>query len=286
MHPHVLHLNGIDLCAQAFGRRGDPALLLIGGASSAMDWWETAFCERLAQGGRFVIRYDLRDTGQSTHWPAGAPGYAFGDLVDDAAALLDHWHLPSAHIAAISMGSAVAVTLALKQPARVSSLVLMATSPTGPGTPENGLPPMAPALRERFARPAPEPDWTDRAAVVEYLIDLQRAFAGTLGVDEAHVRPLVEHIVARSRDMAATMANHWRLTGDDEPLRPRLREIAAPTLVIQGRDDPLFPLGHGEAMAREIPGARLLAVPGMGHEIPPRPTWDLVIPAMLRHTAK
>ena len=87
--PKLVSANGVDLCVQTFGEAGDPAILLIGGAESSMDWWEDGFCELLASGRRFVIRYDLRDTGQSVSYEPGAPGYDGSDLVADAVGLLD-----------------------------------------------------------------------------------------------------------------------------------------------------------------------------------------------------
>ena len=85
----IATVNGVELCFEAFGESGDPAILLVAGMASPMDWWEVPFCERLAAGGRFVVRYDLRDTGRSTTCPPGAPDYTFSDLIEDANGLLD-----------------------------------------------------------------------------------------------------------------------------------------------------------------------------------------------------
>ncbi|HST66512.1 MAG TPA: alpha/beta hydrolase, partial [Mycobacteriales bacterium] len=94
----------VELCAQTFGRPGDPAVLLIAGVGSSMDWWEDGFCTALADGGRFVIRYDARDTGQSVHYPVGAPDYGSRELVGDAVALLDRYGVGSACVLGISSG--------------------------------------------------------------------------------------------------------------------------------------------------------------------------------------
>jgi pimeloyl-ACP methyl ester carboxylesterase len=99
------------------------------------------------------------------------------------------------------------------------------------------------------------------------------------------VRALVGRIVDRTVNIASSMTNHWLLEGG-ESVRPRLGEIRAPTLVLQGTEDPLFPYGHGEALTAEIPGARLLPLKGVGHEMPPRPLWDPVVAAILDHTAE
>jgi len=267
------------------GDRRDPAVLLISGAGGPMDWWEDEFCHRLAAGGRFVIRYDSRDTGQSVTYPAGDPRYTVTDLAADAVGVLDALGLRSAHLAGISMGGALAQRVAVDHPDRVDSLVLIATSPAGPGGPNNpDLPPMSEQLQAYFAAPAAPPDWSDRAGVVDCLVDSQRRFAAAQYFDEADIRRLAERIVDRSTDMAASLTNHWLMDGGG-PVRPRLAEVSAPTLVIHGTADPLFPYGHAEALAREIPHAGLLPLPGVGHQMPPRAVWDTVIPAILRHTS-
>jgi pimeloyl-ACP methyl ester carboxylesterase len=273
--------NGVELCVQTFGDPESPAILLIGGAASSMDWWEDEFCERLASGPRFVIRYDLRDTGQSVSYEPGAPQYGGLDLVADAVGVLDAFRVARAHVVGISMGGGIAQRLALDHADRVASLTLIATSPGGPD-----LPAMSDELASHFAQPAPEPDWSDRAAVIDYIVEGERPFAGSHQVGEESVRALVGRIVDRTVNIASSMTNHWILEGGGEPMRPRLGEITAPTLVLHGTEDPLFPYGHAEALAAEIPGARLLPLEGVGHEVPPRPVWDKVVAAMLDHTAE
>jgi len=275
----IIEVNGVDLCVDATGDATDPAILLIGGMGASMDWWEEEFCRRLAAGGRFVIRYDHRDTGRSVSYPAGAPGYTGADLAADAAGVLDAFGRRSAHLAGISMGGALAQQVALAHPDRVDSLVLISTSPAVPCGSE--LPPMSEELRAYFATKVPLPDWTERAAVIDYLVGYERRLEGAEYFDEAHVRALAARIVDRTTDMAASMMNH-ALAEEGELARGRLDEIAAPTLVIHGTADPLFPFGHGEALAREIPRAELLPLQGVGHQMPPRPYWASVITAMLR----
>ena len=161
----------------------------------------------------------------------------------------------------------------------------MSTSPGGPGGPDNpDLPPMSPELASAFDEPDPPPDWSDRDAVIDYLVEGQRPFAGSLQFDEEGLRTLLGRIVDRTVDIEASMTNHWILESG-EPMRPRLGEITAPTLVFHGTDDPLFPYGHAEALTAAIPGARLVPLEGVGHEMPPRAVWDQVIAAVLNHTA-
>jgi pimeloyl-ACP methyl ester carboxylesterase len=283
--PTMVAANGVDLCVQTFGDPATPAILLIGGAASSMDWWPEELCERLARGPRLVIRYDLRDTGQSSSYEPGAPSYGQLDLVEDAVGLLDALGITRAHLVGISMGGGIAQGLALDHADRVASMTLLSTSPGGPGGPANpDLPPMSDTLALQFAHPPPEPDWSDRAAVIDFIVEGQRPFRGSLPFDEQGLRALAATIVDRTATIASSMSNHWIIDGG-EPVRPRLGEIAAPTLVLHGTEDPLFPLAHGEALAREIPGARLLPLEGVGHEVPPPPVWDQVVEAILDHTA-
>ncbi len=279
----MVQANGVGLCIETFGDANDPALLLIGGAAASMDWWEDDFCERLAAGNRFVIRYDARDTGRSVNYPPGEPGYTFRDLAADALGILDALDIEKAHIAGISMGGGIAQLLALEYPDRVATLTLFSTSPVNL---ENAdLPPMSSDLEAMFSEPSPQPDWSDRAAVIDYMTEGERAFGGSIPFDEAHVRDIAGHIFDRTNTIASTMTNHWIIDGGD-PVKGRLGQVAALTLVMHGTEDPLFPYEHAEALAREVPGARLVPLEGAGHQYPPMAAWDVVIPALLQHTAK
>ena len=111
--PTTLLVNGVELCAQTFGDPAGPAILLIAGAASSMDWWDDELCERLAAGPRFVIRYDLRDTGQSVTYPPGAPEYDGSDLTADAVGVLDALGIERAHIVGMSSGGGMGQELAL-----------------------------------------------------------------------------------------------------------------------------------------------------------------------------
>ena len=204
--PRIIEVNGVGLCVDTTGDAADPAILLIGGMGASMDWWEEEFCRRLAAGGRFVIRYDHRDTGQSVSYPAGAPGYTGADLAADVAGVLDAFGRRSAQLAGLSMGGALAQQVALAHPDRVDSLVLFSTSPAVPVRSE--LPPMSEDLRAWFAAQVLWPDWAERAAVIDYLTGYERRLESAEYFDEAHVRALVTRIVDRTRNMAASMMNH------------------------------------------------------------------------------
>ena len=285
MAPRIVHANGADLCVETFGDPTAPTLLLIAGSAQSMDWWYDGFCERLAAGPRHVIRYDTRDTGASVSYPPGAPGYTGADLIADAVGVLDALGVERAHVLGLSAGGGMAQELALQHPERVASLTLLATSPALPGAADRPpLPPSSEAVRKRYAEPLPEPDWSDREAVIDYLIEDERPYRGIHPVDERERRALVARIVDRTTNIASSMRNVW-LIDEPDTGAARLDQIAVPTLVVHGTYDPAFPIEHGEALAREIPGARLLRVDGMGHEVPPKAVWHVVVPALLEHTA-
>jgi pimeloyl-ACP methyl ester carboxylesterase len=277
----TLVANGVGICAETFGDPADPAQLLIMGASAPMEWWDDEFCERLADGGRYVIRYDHRDTGESVSYEPGAPGYTGADLTADAVGLLDALDLERVHLVGISMGGGIAQEIALDHPDRVASLTLLSTSPAVPGTAPRNLPSMAAEARARFAA-IQTPDWSDREAVIDYIVALERACAGSIPFDEGRFRAYAERVVDRTTNIESALSNH-DVMESGPAAKGSLEEISAATLVIHGTEDPMFPLPHGQALAEEIPNARLLTLEGAGHELP-RQTWDLVVPAILEHT--
>jgi pimeloyl-ACP methyl ester carboxylesterase len=280
MTERMIEANGVELCTEPFGDPDHAPLLLIMGSGASMLWWEEGFCRLLADGGRFVIRYDHRDTGRSVTYEPGRPGYTSADLVADACGVLDAYDIPLAHLVGVSAGGALAQLVALGNPDRVSSLVLNSTSPALSG--DRDLPPPT-AEFGRFVSSAAV-DWSDAESVVDYLVGYSRMLAGgQRPFAEAPMRSLVRHDVERARDFAAAQ-NHDVLP-DGEVVIGSLSSIAAPTLVIHGTADPMFPIEHGEALAREIPGARLLRLEGAGHGID-RADWETLAGAILAHTAE
>jgi len=284
MAERMLPVGDATLCAETFGTAGDPAVLLLGGAASSMDFWETDFCASLAEAGRFVIRYDNRDTGRSTNYPAGEPGYTGAALTSDAIGVLDALGIGRAHLVGVSMGGGVSQELAVTHPDRVASITVIATSPAL-ARPAGAapLPPPAERIQALFTAAPPAPDWTDRAAAIDRLVADLAIFAGPVTISPAEARQLVSHAYDRTIDVAASQTNHWILEGG-QPAPGGLADITVPTLVLHGTDDPFFPFPHGEALAREIPGARLVPMPGVGHEYPPRQVWPTVLPAIIAHT--
>ena len=273
-----IEANGVELCTEPFGDPADPPILLVMGIGASMLWWEEPFCRMLADGGRFVIRYDHRDTGRSVTYEPGSPGYTGDDLVADAAGVLDAYGIPAAHLVGVSAGGAFAQLLALDFADRVLSLVLISTSPAVPGDRE--LPPPTEEF-SRFASTA-HVDWSDAESVVEYLVAYSRVLAGgQRPFDETAARELARREVERARSFAAAQ-NHDAIPNGQRP-RAAALSIDVPTLVIHGTADPMFPLDHGEALAAEIPGARLLALDRAGHGLD-RADWETVSQAILEHT--
>jgi pimeloyl-ACP methyl ester carboxylesterase len=263
----------VELCTETFGAPTDPSVLLIMGASASMDHWPRDFCERLAAAGRHVIRFDHRDTGQSPTDPPGKPSYTGDDLAADPLRILDRLGVERAHVVGMSMGGALAQVIAVEHPERLLSLTLMSTSAMFPGLPDPS---------ERLSQVPPEPDWADRAATIDYLLEVQRLYAGSHAFDEQEERETLGRVYDRTRNLASG-ANHYLVEGADLP-RERLHEIRVPVLVIHGTADPLFPLPHGEALAAAIPGARLLVIDGLGHEVP-RWACDEIVPAIVEITS-
>lgn len=275
--------DGAHICAEVIGDRGDPALLLIAGATWSMDWWDDELCRRLAHRGRLVIRYDHRDTGRSTNCPAGSPDYTGTDLVTDAVAVLDALHLDRAHVVGLSMGGGIAQRMALEHRSRVATLTLISTSPVGPGN--DGLPPPSPEIQETFSVEEPEPDWTDRDSVVEHILAGERPYAGPGNLDEPRLRALAGRVFDRTTDMAASMTNHFLLEDGHVPRSgPDSQVGEIPTLVIHGTADPMFPIEHGRALARTWTGARLIELHDVGHQLPPPHTWDLIVDELIEHS--
>ena len=279
MAERTIEANGVQLCTESFGDPAHPPILLIMGIGSSMLWWEEDFCRMLAGGGRYVIRYDHRDTGRSVTYEPGRPEYTGADLTADAVGVLDGCGIAAAHLVGVSAGGGIAQEIALDSADRVLSLTLISTSPaTGS---DHDLPPPTPEF-SRFVATAAA-DWSNPASVIDYLVGYSRILAGgERAFDEARVRELVRRDVERACDFAAVQNHDLMSHGEGPPQPPS--SITAPTLVIHGTADPMFPLEHGEALAADIPGARLLTLDGAGHGLY-RDDWELIVAAILEHTA-
>ena len=277
-----VELNGAELCVDTIGDPSRPAVLLVMGAAASMDRWEEPFCERLAAAGRYVIRYDHRDTGGSTTYPPGEPGYSGDDLVADALGILDRLAIERAHFVGLSMGGGIVQRIAVDHPERVLSITLMSTSPTGTGGPE--LPPMSDALRASFDGDEPRPSPTGPTArpSSHTCSTGERPYTGSRGLDEAAMRDLLGRVYDRSTSMASA-TNHFLVDGTDTARSRLARDqpcrrswSTAPTTRCSRP-----PTGRRSRV--RSPARGCCVIDGLGHELPPS-AWDEVLPALIAVT--
>ncbi|MFJ3983439.1 alpha/beta fold hydrolase [Streptomyces fungicidicus] len=265
----------VTLGVESFGDDDAPLFLLVGGTT--MLSWPDALCELLAAGGRRVVRYDLRDSGASTTLDPEAPAYTLRDLAADAAALADALGGRPAHLAGIGVGGMVAQVAALDHPDAFSALTLVGTRAVAPGPADDDLPDHdGETMGRLFGHPMP--DWSDREAVA----DFAAAGAEILGDDPVAARAVAARVWDRTPGTAPAvqMANQLGMVFSRLDCAPRWRErlpeIKLPTLVVHGRRDRFFPVGNAEAIAREIPGARLLVLEETATAIPDTAVGEIV----------
>jgi pimeloyl-ACP methyl ester carboxylesterase len=283
-----LDVNGLRIEYDHFGDRGARPLLLVMGLGAQMLLWEEEFCRALAERGHFVVRFDNRDVGLSSKLDAaGVPNvfelmqrvaagqrpevpYTLDHMADDAAGLLDALGLESAHVCGASMGGMIAQTLAIRHPRRVRSLTSIMSTTGNPA-----LPPAAPEAMAALMTPPP----ATRAEAIEHHLKTWRVIGSPgFAVDEARIRErggvLYDrcfHPAGTARQLAAILAHGSR--------KQALAAVTAPSLVIHGAADPLVPLAGGRDTAEAIPGAELLVIEGMGHDLPPE-VWPRVVEAI------
>jgi pimeloyl-ACP methyl ester carboxylesterase len=289
MAEQLCTVNGVDLCYETFGDPGDPAMLLVMGLATQMVGWPDEFCEALANRGFHVIRFDNRDIGRSQKMEYPVPtirqlvlrdkraaSYTLEHMADDGFALLDHLGIEHAHIVGVSMGGMIVQTMAARHPERVLS---MASIMSNTGARWSGQP--SPRMYPLLLRTPPR----DREGYVRHAVDLFTKI-GSPGFppDDDELRRIAERSFDRglnpagsSRQLAAIIAS-----GDRTPL---LRTITAPTVVIHGTKDRLVPASGGRATAKAIPGARLLMIEGMGHDLP-RGAWPRMLEAIEANAAR
>jgi pimeloyl-ACP methyl ester carboxylesterase len=287
--------NGIRIEYDTFGAPSSQPLLLIMGFSGQMVGWYEELCNQLAKQGLYVIRFDNRDVGLSSKIDeAGEPNvieilaayqrgeevkppYTLDDMADDAIGLLDALTIDKAHICGVSMGGMIAQIIAIRYPSRVSSLISMRSST---GDPE--LPQGKPEVWALLLSPRP----AEREANIEHGINFLRALEGSkFPPDEQLVRRIAElaydrcyHPQGIARQAVASMTAGNRTQA--------LKSVTAPTLVIHGSEDPIFPVEHGKATAEAISGAELLIIEGMGHGFSNPEVWPRLVDAIAAHTHK
>jgi pimeloyl-ACP methyl ester carboxylesterase len=275
--------NGIELEYETFGGPSAQPLLLIMGLGAQMITWDEAFCAQLADRGFQVIRFDNRDSGLST-WMKDAgppdvmaalsgnpqPAYQLDDLAADASGLLDALNIRAAHIVGASMGGFIAQLVAIKHPEKVLSLTSIMSGPGG----TDEVPPKPEGAAVLMVNP---PD--TREGRIEQSISIRRALVGSGDpFDEALERARSARAVDRAyypsgvgRQLVAILATKSRLES--------LKQVRVPTLVIHGVDDVLVPVENGRLVADAVPGARLIEIEGMGHDLPKR-VWPQVADAI------
>ncbi len=277
MNTCMIRQGALEIATQTFGDRENPSVLLIMGAMASMLWWPDDFCAALAAEGFHVIRYDNRDTGLSSKYPPGEPGYGLGDMVEDAVRVLDHHAVGKAHVVGMSMGGMIAQTLALTHPARVASLTAISTSPLGIDT--SKLPGTAQAYQAHAATGAGI-DWSDRTQVLDFILRDARMLASTAhSFNEAGMRDFLSRDYERSGSFASA-TNHFAIM-EETPVGS-IRDLEARLLVVHGTSDPIFPVEHGEALAAAAPDGRLVRIPGGGHELH-REDWPVIVAEIAAH---
>jgi pimeloyl-ACP methyl ester carboxylesterase len=284
--------SGITLAYDTFGEPGQPTLLLVMGLAGPLNWWSPELCELFAGLGFFVIRFDNRDVGRSTKLDGlggsrrdivkgylrvgGAPPYTLRDMADDAVGLLDHLGIAAAHVTGVSMGGMIAQTLAIEHPDRVLSLVSI-MSTTGRRTVGWQDPRLFSMLLGRAAR--------SREQVIAQSAATWSAIGSPAFPTPAdEIRQRAGETYDRGMDPRGVSRQIQALLAQPDRTR-RLRSLRLPTLVIHGRDDRLVHVSGGRATARAIPGAELLVIPGMGHDLP-RPLWPVFADGIERTAAR
>ncbi|HEY1959868.1 MAG TPA: alpha/beta hydrolase [Polyangiaceae bacterium] len=282
--------NGVELEYEIFGRPSDPPMVLIMGLSMQMIAWDDPFCADLAGRGFRVIRFDNRDVGLSTHLvdkPApdigallagdySSAAYSLDDMARDTVGLLDVLDIPSAHFVGVSMGGMIAQCIAINHPARVRSLAsIMSTT----GDPNVGH--AKPEVLGALLTPPP----FERDAYLAHGLGLWRLI-GSPGFpfDEAATRELVGRSFDRSYDPIGAARQIAAIAAAPDRTAA-LANVKVPTLVIHGAEDPLIAPSGGEATARAIPGAELIVIPGMGHNLSPE-VWPRVIDALVANARR
>ncbi len=278
--------GGITLCYERFGSEQDPPMLLIMGLGTQMIGWPDEFCGQLAERGFHVVRVDNRDIGRSTRIKAPPPtlgqilrrridpvSYTLSDMADDAAALMQNLGIAPAHVIGASMGGMIAQTLAAQRPDTVRSLVsIMSTT----GNRWKGQP--AFGIYRYLLRRAPE----EREAFIEYTTRVFEAIGSRgLPFDRGRVRDMIARSYDRGRDPAGPSRQLAAIIASGDRTA-ELARIRAPTLVIHGSKDRMVARSGGAATARAIPGARLMIVNGMGHDLP-EAAWPQLVEAIAAH---
>lgn len=272
----VKTLTGIEIYTESFGNPANPAILLIMGAMNQGLFWPQPFCEALAAAGFLVIRYDNRDTGKSTVVNYSMSPYKLDDMMEDAIAVLDAYKLDRAIVMGMSMGGYIAQLMAINYPQRVSKLILLSTSADQRpymyslrGTYMGQFPLSAPTDEYLFhlAQAAFYVPKTPEEIVKSTVDQWRSVHGGSLAFPEQEITELVKQSLARIQNPMAAM-NHGAAVGNSTDRLEAVKSISTPTLVLHGEFDPCLPIDHGQYLADNITGAKLIKL-DMGHLFPP-----------------
>jgi pimeloyl-ACP methyl ester carboxylesterase len=287
--------NNIRIEYETFGDPSSPPLLLIVGLSAQLIYWDEEFCKQLAQAGLYVIRFDNRDAGLSTKFDAAGvpdmsdilrklmsrqkvtPPYTIEDMAADAVGLLDALNIEKAHVCGMSMGGMIAQSLAIHYPRRVLSLTSIYSTT---GNPQ--LPQPKPEVMSLLLTPPPR----DRNLFIQFELDLFRVLTGPrFGFDEKWIRETMGRAYDRSyypqgtgRQLVAVMTQNNR--------KAALQYLKVPTLIIHGDSDPLVSVEAAKDAADAVPGAELIIMEGMGHDLPHGEAWRQIADHIIAHTKK
>jgi pimeloyl-ACP methyl ester carboxylesterase len=259
-------VGALKLCYSTTGDPKRPAMLLIMGLGFQLVHWPDAFCQQLADHGYYVVRFDNRDAGRSTHLPGAR--YTLQDIADDAIGLLDALKIDTAHVVGASLGGMVAQLIAIRHPSRVRSLASLMSTTGQRGKGKTALR----VYRHMFSR---RPRTQQEASERRLRIFLDVGSTG-LPQDVGEIRRATALAFERDPDARRGRRRQYRAVRTARDRTPALRQISAPTLVIHGTVDPMCHPSGGHATAQAIPGARLELIDGMGHDLPPA-TWPRII---------
>ena len=287
--------NGLQIEYDTFGDSSGSPLLLISGIGLQLIHWSEEFCQKLADFGLYVIRFDNRDAGLSTKCEEGGipnlmealtailhgqkinSAYTYDDMADDAVGLLDSIGIDKAHICGMSMGGAIAQTVAIRHPLRMLSLISI-YGPIG----KRDLPQPKPEALSLLLTPPPQ----EREAFIEYILKITEVFTGSkYKIDDDLIRSVAGSAYDRSfypqgvaRQFVAGLAH-----GDRSK---KLAGLTIPTLLIHGDEDPIVPVENSRELAKIIPGAKLMIIEGMGHDFPYKGAWPIIAQAIGEFTSK
>jgi pimeloyl-ACP methyl ester carboxylesterase len=288
MSEQFADVGPVTLCYETFGDPADPALLLIMGLGTQMIAWRDDFCRTLVDRGFFVIRYDNRDSGRSTKLEGRPPNlpelitrkprklaYSLAEMADDAIGLLDHLGIERAHVVGASMGGMIAQHLGFRYPGRVLSITSIMSGAGGrvAGAPRLSIIPLF------LSKPSGgKEDYVERG------VKLFKAIGSPKYFDEQNVREIADLSWERGVNFSGTGRQLAAIVADGNRTS-RLKRITAPTLVIHGKNDKLATPSGGRAVAKAIPGAKLLELDGMGHDLP-RQLWPQIVDAIVANTER